>query len=87
MICPNSSQNYAIFSYSRSPGPVPKKGCESPGLQFAEVKPGKFSMVQKSLAVRYFILPQCGAVQGFRNGPLNPRLFMSNILTIHFGYH
>ena len=37
-------------------------------LQFAEVKPGKFGMAWKSSAVRYFILPQCGAVQGFSNG-------------------
>ena len=37
-------------------------------LQFAEVKPGKFGMAWKSSTVQYFILPQCGAVQGYGNG-------------------
>ena len=32
-------------------------------LQFAEEKPGKFGMVRKSSAMRYFVLPRCGAMR------------------------
>ena len=34
---PNFSQNAANFPNSMGPGPIPKKGCESPGVKSKSV--------------------------------------------------
>ena len=49
---PNFNQNDAIFPNSKGPGPIPKKGCESPEFN----QTCKFNKISFGKAQRYFMV-------------------------------